>query len=224
MDQAQALLQAGSEEIRIHGDGSFHHSIGLGAWAFRVAEFGLNRGAVETGSGVEVFEFAAILRGIEAVLGLDGTARPMHVYSDSQFVQTVFLPLLRKEPLPERKTFNRIRDLYSVAERHLANRRIRFSKVSRNDADHRQCHNLARTTLREHIRGNNDLAIDDALKQEAKRYTSLTKERATLETRLRVIEDDLLLSETRSQALLSSRGNCSSAAVSCERLGELSVT
>src|ERR1700719_4634769 len=113
------LLQAGSDEIRIHGDGSFQNKLGVGAWAFRVAEFYLDRGAVEVGSGIEVFEFTALVRGIEAVLALDRTARPIHVHGDSQYVQTVFQCLLRNEPLPERKTFNRVRNLYGIAKRHL---------------------------------------------------------------------------------------------------------
>jgi ribonuclease HI len=201
----QGLLQAGSEDIRIYGDGSFQHQLSVGAWAFRVSQFGLDHGAVEAGSTVEFFEFAAILRGIEAVVALDRTARPIHVFSDSQYVQKAFQPLLRKEPVPQRKAFNRIRALYSVTEQQLANRQIRFSMVSRTDADHSRCHLLAITTLREHIRGNRDLLIDIALRAEASRYESFTKERARLETRLRVIEDQLLFSYTRSQALLLSR-------------------
>jgi hypothetical protein len=81
---AYGLLQAGAEYIWIYGDGSFHNEIGVGAWAFRVAEFGLNRAAVEAGSGIEVFEFAALLRGIEAVRALDRTVRPIHVYPSAE--------------------------------------------------------------------------------------------------------------------------------------------
>ena len=148
----------------------------------------------------------------KAVRALNRTVRPIHVYSDSQYVQIAFVSLLRNQPLPARKAFNRIRTLYSAAERHAAARTIRFSRVSQNNADHRHCHHLALNMLRQHIRGNSDLALDYALRDEAKRYTSLIRERTKLETRLRAIEEELLLSDTRSRALLFGRYGSSWAA------------
>src|SRR4051794_32723282 len=80
------LLKAGETEVHLYGDGSCYQELEVGAWAFYVPAFGVGQAGFGLGSHVEYFEFQAILAGMESILSVDATARPIHVHSDSQFV------------------------------------------------------------------------------------------------------------------------------------------
>src|SRR6202035_2884525 len=79
-------LGSGPEEIMIYGDGSFSYELSAGAWAAHVPSFGLQIVGSGFGPSAGHFEFCALVEGIQAVVRIDHTTRPLHLRTDSEQV------------------------------------------------------------------------------------------------------------------------------------------
>jgi len=129
-------LAAGLPEIHIFGDGSFQQLLGTGTWAFSVPAFALQQVGLEAGPSVEHFEIRAALSAIHTVLELDQTRRPLRVFTDSEIALNFLQHAAKRDLLPPRKSFHRVRVLYDLAVALAAQRRVVPVKVRPKRAEH----------------------------------------------------------------------------------------
>lgn len=191
------FLSPGPNEIAIYGDGSFSCDLLVGAWATHVPSFGLQI----TGSGFGTleghFEFCALVEGIQTVVRLDHTDRPLHLHTDSEYALTALQCLSARTDLPARKSFESIRELYVRITQLIGTRRVRWSRANTNGEFHRICHQAARCALRKQIKS--QLAVDAvmALSYEERRREVWLGNRQQLVRRMRRVENNLQVCEDR---------------------------
>lgn len=194
-------LAAGLPEIHIFGDGSFQQLLGTGTWAFSVPAFALQQAGLEAGPSVEHFEIRAALSAIHTVLKLDQTRRPLRVFTDSEIALNFLQHAAKRDLLPPRKSFHRVRVLYDLAVALAAQRRVVPVKVRPKRAEHVDCHRRAAKRMRDELASDAALAWKLAFRREEDRREALVEERAALHLRLEALEEEALLIATRMHAL-----------------------
>jgi hypothetical protein len=198
-------LAASPLEIDLFGDASYQPLIATGTWAFSVPALGLEGVGLGTGAGVEYFEGMAALSSIRSVLEIDRTPRPLRVHSDSELALQFLQRAVKREPLPTRKSFDRVRPLYDLAIGLAAKRRIVPVRVAPTRPEHGDCHRRAAKKLRHELATNPTLAWQLALRTEQHRLEALVKEQTTLQLRLEALEEQAVLIGTRIRALSQDR-------------------
>jgi hypothetical protein len=163
----------------------------IGAWAYRVPAFGIQRTGIERGDHIERFELTAVLEGVEMLAAVDHSARPIHVHTDSSFVMTVLKHAVQDRELPSRRSYDRVRDLFVRGVSTLRARVWDFSLCNGDSLDHRFCHAEAQRAIREHVRGNLPLARQGVIKREEQSLKRLLSEREQLERRLQTVEAEI---------------------------------
>lgn len=154
------LLKPASREIAVYGDGSFSSNLLAGAWATHIPAFRLQRASFSAGPSCEYFEFCALVEGMRAALAIDHTSRPLRLHTDSEYVMLVLRYLSSRSNLPARRSFDRIRDLYARTIHLIGTRPIRWRRARTASPFHRVCHQLAITTLRQHVWMASDSGIE----------------------------------------------------------------
>jgi ribonuclease HI len=198
-------LAAGFPEIHLFGDGSFQQLLETGTWAFSAPALGLQQVGLEVGPSVEHFEIRAALSGIEKVLEVDRTRRPLRVYGDSEIALQFLQHAAKREILPCRKSFHRVRGLYDLAISLVTQRPVMPVKVNSARPEHAVCHRLAAKRMREELATDPALAWRLVFRREEERMKALIKERTALQLRLEALEEEVLLIGTRMRALHQGR-------------------
>jgi hypothetical protein len=87
----------------------------LGNWAFCALGMGVEDAGFEPGPGIKNFEILAGLSGLQKVLEIDHTPRQIRVIAIRSSGCDFFGMRLERTALPSRRTFDRVRDLYTRA-------------------------------------------------------------------------------------------------------------
>jgi hypothetical protein len=156
---------------------------------------------LDTGPGVEYFEAMAALASIGSVVEIDETHRPLRLHTDSELALQFLRRAVKRERLPQRKTFDLMRPLYDLATDLAARRRIVPVKVASTRLEHGDCHRRAARKLREELATNASFAWRLAVRSEQHHLELLVKERTALQLRLEALEEEAVLIETRIRAL-----------------------
>jgi len=199
MAAALALLP-GKSEIDLFGDGSFQDLISIGSWAFFAPGLGLESAGVETGPGIEHFEITAVLAGIEAILAIDQTRRPIQVFSDSDVGILLLEHAAERKKLPNRPAFQRSRQLFDWALRLTSQRRVNLTRIgSGSTPEHKYCHQLASTALRSAIAADPALSRQLAMRKDAQRLHAVQKQQQDLRRKLVALGKEALVIQARWQ-------------------------
>ncbi len=197
----RAVLPSGCSEIDVFGDGSCQPLLGLGSWAFCSPGLGIADVGLESGSGIENFEILAALAGLEKVLLIDHTRRPIRLHSDSQFALLFLQYAVERTALPSRRSFDRVRDLHRRASDLTTGRKIVLTRVEPTRPEHMVCHRNAAGRLRQALAADPVLSSRFALRKEEDRLQSLAEERSALQRKLDKLEEETILANARIQAL-----------------------
>lgn len=183
-------------------DASYQPLLGLGSWAFYVADFSIENVGLAPGPGIENFEIMAALSGLERVLALDHTSRKVRLHIDSQYAIRFLRHAVERTALPTRRTFDRVRDLFQYAMDLTVRRRIVLTSVQTSRPEHIACHRNAAKRLRQELAAHPVFAAKVARRKEEERLQCLEKERFALQRRLDKVEEEIVLTNARSNALL----------------------
>jgi hypothetical protein len=173
----------------------------IGGWAYCVPAFGLEMAAVEVGSSVEWFELAGVVEGIEGICGIEHSARPIHVHTDSAFVGCLLKHLIAGQPYPSRRSFERVMDLIRRLAGPCGQRNLRCSPTQRKNPLIRNCHLAAPRKVREYVATDPILTHRLAFKREESKLSTLSAERETLCRRLENIEEEVRLCKVKVSVL-----------------------
>jgi ribonuclease HI len=198
----QRYIAAGPSEIHVFSDASYQAVLGLGSWAFYIADFGIENVGLAPGPGIENFEIMAALSGLERVLAVDHTSRRVRLHIDSQYAIRFLRHAIKRTALPTRRTLDRVRGLFQYALDLTVRRRIVLASVETSRPEHIACHRNAAKRLRQELAAHPAFAAKVALRKEEDRLQCLEKERFALQRRLDKIEQEIVLTNTRSNALL----------------------
>jgi ribonuclease HI len=151
-------LEPGKTEVTLFGDGSFQDLISVGSWAFYASDFGLANAGMEPGQTVEHFESIALLAGLEAILSIDRTRRPIHIFTDSDAAIKLIKDAANHKKLPTGSVTQRVQHLFERASLLTARRRVSLTRIaSGSTAENKHCHRLASLKFR------SGMAADPAL-------------------------------------------------------------
>ena len=106
------LLSSGERELEVYADASLNENLGIVACAHWIPAFAVGGVEMDRGTYVERYELAAVVQGIESVARIDASERPIHVFSDSEFVVQVLKHIPEFSQLPSRPSFDRVGDLF----------------------------------------------------------------------------------------------------------------
>lgn len=195
-----AALISGKEEINVFTDGSFQDLIHLGSWAFFAPELGLENSGLEAGHSVDHFETTAILAGIDAILAVDRTRRPIHVFTDSDIGILLLEHAGQRKRLPNRPAFQRTRQLFDWALSLTSQRRINLTRIgSGSTPEHGYCHLLASTRLRSAIAADPALSRQLAMRKDERQLTALQQKKRDLRRKLVALVKEALVIQARWQ-------------------------
>ena len=197
----QRAIAAGREEILVFADATYQHVIQSGAWAVAAPELGLEATGHGSGPSIDYFELLAALEAISRVLEVDHSHRPVRVHTDSDIAVRLLQSAPKSEPLPVRRSFQRMRSLYDLACDFATRRRITTAKVDSSRAEHADCHLRAAKKMRETLAADPVLAWRLVTGREEARLEAIGKERRALQQRLGALEDEAVLIEARVHAL-----------------------
>jgi ribonuclease HI len=191
------LIESGSKEVTIYGDGSFSCELSIGGWAANIPSFGLRIAGGHSGPSAGYFEFWALLEGIRAVVTIDHTTRPLHLHTDCEYVIAILRRLSSRANLPARRAWNSVRAPYEDAIRLIGARHIRWSRADTKGVLHQICHQSARAARREQIQ--ESLASNPviALGFEERRRNELVRNRELLVRRMTRVENKLRACDAR---------------------------
>jgi ribonuclease HI len=197
----QLLLRPGDDEIDLYSDGSHQPGLQIGGWAYCVPALGLEMAAVEVGSSVEWFELAGVVAGIEGISGIEHSARPIHVHTDSAFVGCLLKHLIAGQPYRSRRSFERVMDLIRRVAGPCSQRSLRCSRTQRKNPLIRNCHLAVTRKVREHVATDPILSQQLAFKREVSKLSTLSAEREKLGRRFQKLEEELRLCKVRVSVL-----------------------
>jgi hypothetical protein len=201
MNGASALIP-GESEIGVIADGSYQELIALGSWAFYIPTFELQNSGLESGSSIEHFELTAVLSGIEAILVIDRTPRPIHIFTDSDCALLQLQLATERKPLPGRPIFDRVRHLYDRCMNVASQRPLLLTRIkSGSSPEHRHCHLLASLELRGAVAADPALTRRLAAKRQQQRLKTLLKQRRDLTRKLAALEKEAASTQARLQEL-----------------------
>jgi ribonuclease HI len=195
------LLRPGDDEIDLYSDGSHRPDLQIGGWAYCVPALGLEMAAVEVGSSVEWFELAGVVEGIEGISGMEHSARPIHIHTDSAYVSCLLKHLIAGQPYRSRRSFERVMDLIRRVAGPCGQRNLRCSRTQRQNPLIRNCHLAVTRKVREHVATDPILSHQLAFKREENRLSALSAEREKLGRRLENLEEELRLCRVRVSVL-----------------------
>jgi ribonuclease HI len=189
--------------IELYADGSFCHEVGIGAWAFKVPELGLEQVGSSRGSTVRRFEFLAALNGLEQILAVDGSEQPIHLFSDCEST-VALISCLRdgKEPKKPRRYDDRA-DLIPRLHSVLTRRQIHVTRYVGGSLHHQACHLSASRRLRQEVDCNPVLHHQAALVRQRSRLDNLVKEREPLLDKLSRLDEEISLLQLQVDTLQS---------------------
>jgi len=191
-------LHKPKDEIDVFADGSFQELISFGSWAFYAPDPGLENAGVETGPGIEHFEITAALAGIEAILRVDRTTRPIHVFTDSDVGMLLLEHAAERKKLPNRPAFQKSRHLFDKSVHLLAQRWITVTKIgSGSTPEHKYCHQLASAKRRSAIGTDPALRKQLAMRLDEQRLTAIQKQQRDLRRKLVALGKQALVIQVR---------------------------
>ena len=191
-------LLAGKDQIDVFADGSFQELISVGSWAFYAPDPGLENAGIGTGPGIEHFEITAALAGVEAILRVDRTTRPIHVFTDADVCMLLFEHAAERKKLPNRPAFQKSRHLFDRAVHLLAQRRITVTKIgSGSTPEHKHCHQLASGKRRSGIAADPALRKQLAMRMDEQRLNAIQKQQKDLRRKLVALGKQALVIQAR---------------------------
>jgi ribonuclease HI len=134
--------------VAVYADASFAHEIGIGSWAFAVPSFPVDGLGIEPAPSCNRLELTGVVRGIANVVGVDRSGRALRVFSDSEFAIAVMSHVARRVPMPDKKGYRPVADLYTEACDLTAGRRVETVQRPVGDPHHAGCDRRAREELR----------------------------------------------------------------------------
>jgi ribonuclease HI len=142
------LLTAGRSSISLYADASYSTDLEVGCWAFSIPTFPLERADIEGGSSNNHLELAAVVHGLAALTALDFGKQAVHIHTDSEFVIGILRHASSGAPLPSRRSYEAVVDLYSRLCHLYAGWSITATREVTGSAHHRACNRRAKNILR----------------------------------------------------------------------------
>lgn len=195
------LLSPGGLALQVWTDASALNELGVGAWAFHVANFDLYGDGIEPAEHIEKLELTGAVQAIEAISRVDATARPIWIHIDCAFAHGVLKRLAESQELPVRQSFDRIRDLAQRARVALGDRKLVSTLCDRAAANHRRVHVAARAAIRRHVQNNVKFRAEQVIEREERRLSEVLKQRTKVEADLLRLDLEVKLAEMRVEAL-----------------------
>jgi ribonuclease HI len=142
------LLPPGPDLVALYADASFAHEVGIGCWAFAVPAFPVHGAGIEPAPSCNRLELAGVVRGIANVVGVDRSGRALRVFTDSDFVIGLMAHVVKRVPMPDKKGYRPVADLYAEACDLTTGRRVDTVQRPVGDPHHAGCDRRAREGLR----------------------------------------------------------------------------
>jgi hypothetical protein len=170
--------------------------ISLGSWAFFAPGLGLEDTGVESGAGIEHFEIVAVLAGVETIVRLDQTCRPIRVFTDSECGMLMLQHAIERKRLPMRPMFQRVQHLYDRAVASTAVRPISITRLgSSGTKELKYCHKLALMKLRASINADPALSLQAAMRRNAQRLVTIKKHQKELAGNFAALQKEAVMIE-----------------------------
>jgi ribonuclease HI len=189
--------------IELYADGSFCREVSIGAWAFKVPALGLEQVGSSRGSTVTRFEFLAALNGLEEILAVDESERPIHLFSDCESSVALISCLRDGEELKKPRRYDDRADLIPRLQSVLTRRQIQVTRYGGGSLDHQACHLNASRRLREEVDSDPVLHHQAALVRQRSRLDNLVKEREPLLDKLSRLDEEISLLQLQVETLQS---------------------
>jgi ribonuclease HI len=184
-------LPPGKPDILLFGDGSFQDLISMGSWAFYAPGFDLENAGMEPGPGIDYFEITAVLAGLEAILSIDHTQRPIRIFTDCDCGMLLFQHAIARKRLPTQPIFQRVRHLFDWALHLLSQRGISLTRIgSGSTPENKHCHQLASLKLRSGIAADPALSSQLAMRRHTQGLTVIRKQQRVLRRKLKELEKE----------------------------------
>ena len=191
-------LGPGKTEITLFGDGSFKDLISVGSWAFYAPDFALANAGMESGQTVEHCESIAVLAGLEAILSVDRTERPIHIFTDCDAAIKLIQHAADHKSLPTGSVMQRVQHLFERASRLTAQRRVWLTRItSGSTPEHKYCHKLASNRLRSGIAADPALSRALAMRLDEQGLTAIQKQQKDLRRKLVALGKEALVIQAR---------------------------
>jgi ribonuclease HI len=197
-----ARLSSGLEFVPLFADGSHYAEAAVGCWVYNLPAFSLVRfgidGACPSNNAVE---FAAVVHGLTAATTIDLTERPIHIHTDSSFVITVMDLVAKRLPLPDRKPYQQVVQLYSQACDVTSGRRFKVSSHCTGNRDHKVCDRKAREELRRYCSADKSVAHRVLLARARMQRRDFIRQVEQVQQTMRNLESKLVRCEMEIAAL-----------------------
>jgi ribonuclease HI len=201
------FLTAGESRISLYADASYSHDLETGCWAFSIPAFPLDGIGIEAGGSNNHLELAAVVYGLRAVDALDFAKRPVRIHTDSEFVIGVLRHASAGSPLPVRKSYSGVADLYDRLSDLYAGRKVTATRDVAGSVHHTACDRRARRNLRRYCR-EGLFSRTILLRRAEARRTSLQSQLKQLERSMDRVEQEVFRCDLAIAALRS--GQCTS--------------
>jgi ribonuclease HI len=196
------LLTAGRSSISLYADASYSTDLEVGCWAFSIPTFPLERTDIEGGGSNNHLELAAVVHGLAALNALDFEKQAVHIHTDSEFVIGILRYASSKAPLPSRRSYHTVVDLYNRLCHLHEGRSITATREVTSSVHHRACDRRAKHILRSYCsEGRFSRAI--LLKRAEAKRRSLLKQIRHWEGCLTNVDQELLRCEIEIATLRS---------------------
>jgi ribonuclease HI len=197
-----ARLSSGLDIVPLFTDGSHFVESALGCWVYNLPAFPLVRFGIHSACpSSNVVELAAVVHGLTTATTIDLTDRPIHVHTDSTFVITVMDFVAKRLPLPKRKAYQQVVNLYSQACDVTSRRRFKVSGHYTGDRHHQLCDRKAKEELRRYCAADKSAANRVLLARARTRYGDLIRQVEEAQQKLRNVEVKLVRCEMEIAAL-----------------------
>lgn len=189
------------DPILLDADGSFSNEVGLGAWAFKAPSLNIEGVGSSPGKSVQRFEFLAVLQGLEAVIDVDDSGLPIHVFSDCDATGAAVERLAAGLPLKHPQKYADRADLLPRLQFVLSRREVRTTRFGLGRLEHQACHRAAAAKLRQEVEGNPRLQHELALRRNRARLDQLAKQRWAVLGNLERLDEELSVVHLEIEAL-----------------------
>jgi len=191
-------------EIDVYADGSFNPELRVGAWAFKVPKLNLEGVGSSEGKTTARFEFLAVMNGLEAVLGAEGSDAPIHIFTDCESTVSAIERLSAGLELRKPEKYADRTDLMPRMKAALARRRVHVTRLGVGPVAHQDCHRNALRELRQVLANDTTLQRQVALERQRARLAQLLGERGSLVERLEKVEQEIMFLGVAVEALEAS--------------------
>jgi ribonuclease HI len=200
------FLTAGESRVSLYADASYSHDLETGCWAFSIPAFPLEAIGIEAGGSNNHLELAAVLYGLKAVHALDFGKRPVRIHTDSEFVIGVLRHASAGSPLPARKAYRDVAELYDRLSDLCGGRKITATRDVVGSVHHTACDRRARRNLRKYCR-EGLFSRTILLRRAEARRASLQSQLKQLECSMDRVEQEVLRCDLAIAALRSGQYN-----------------